>query len=170
MRTLWIACGIMALGLAVGCKKNEGDTAGTTGTTETTASTPTGKEGPVAAPDAKETGGDKGAAAVTMESVAGTYDSQADDATKAELEKAGHPWGGGSMTFKADGTFEAEVKVGDAERKTKGTFTVEGDSVTTVVSEIDGKPAETQTPQKYTVGADGNLSIPGMTGVTFIKK
>lgn len=169
MRSLWIVCGVLVLGLAIGCKKDEGAVAESTGG-GTTAAAPNGKEGPATPPDIKETGGESGGTAVTMESVAGTYDSVTDEATKAQMEKAGTPFGGGEMTFHADGSFEAHVKVGDQERHTKGTYTLEGDTITTTISELDGKPAEGAPSQKYIVGSDGNLTLPGVTAIKFVKK
>lgn len=160
MRYWLIACAVLALGLLAGCKKDEAatDTGGTTGAAGTTADN--GKAGPVTPPDVKETGGGSTGSttggAVTAASVAGTYDTVMDDAAKAELEKAGTPFGGGTMKFNEDGTFEGNAKVGKQDIQTKGTFTVEGDTVTTIADEMNGQKMEKAAPpQKYTVSSDG---------------
>lgn len=171
MRYVWIACGVLAFGLAVGCKKSGSDTAGTTGTTGTTASPGTTGKDPSMPPDVKETGGESGGTTITAESVAGTYEGTVDEALRAQLEKAGNAFGGGTMTLNGDGTFEAEAKVGAVERKTKGTFKIVGNTITTTITEVDGKPAENVTPQTYTVSADGKeLGIAGVEGLKYVKK
>jgi len=158
----------LAMGMMVGCKKDE---TATGGDTATTATAPGDTTGATNAPSTKMEGETSGGGAVTMESVAGVYDSHMNDEALAQLEKAGQKFGGGTMTFNADGTFEGMAKIGDNEVKTKGTFTVDGNKVTTQVSEINGQKAADAPPQEYIVSADGTeLAAQGAgMGVTLKK-
>lgn len=102
--------------------------------------------------------------------IVGVYDSVMSKEVQAELDKAGQHFGGGTMTFKADGTFEGNATVGKQHLTTHGTFKFVKGIVTTRATSINGQKISTPVPQDYKVTKGGQVLVAEGTGVTLVKR
>ena len=102
--------------------------------------------------------------------IVGVYDSIMSKEVQAELDKAGQHFGGGTMTFKADGTFEGKATIGKQHLTTHGTFNVVKGIVTTRATSINGQKISTPVPQDYKVTKGGQVLVAEGTSVTLVKR
>lgn len=89
--------------------------------------------------------------------IVGVYDSVMSKEVLAQLDKAGQHFGGGTMTFKADGTFEGNATIGKQHITTHGTFKVVKGIVTTNATSINGQKISAPIPQDYKVTKGGKV-------------
>lgn len=102
--------------------------------------------------------------------IIGVYDTVMSKEVLAQLDKAGQHFGGGTMTFKADGTFEGNATVGKQHLTTHGTFKFVKGIVTTNATSINGQKISTPVPQDYKVTKGGQVLVAEGTGVTLVKR
>lgn len=102
--------------------------------------------------------------------IVGVYDTVMSKEVLAQLDKAGQHFGGGTMTFKADGTFEGKATIGKQHITTHGTFKLVKGIVTTNATSINGQKISAPVPQDYKVTKGGQVLVAEGTGVTLVKR